>query len=214
MNEHPLLNDIAQAVVDLLPEKTVELTRQAQAAGIAPQKILLEGLAAGMKRVGELFAAQEFFVPEVLMAARAMEAGMAMVQLPAGESTAAGRVVLSVVEGDIHDLGKNIVKVLLKAEGFQVTDLGKDVPIETIVQAVAEQQPDILGLSALMTTTMTVMPVVINRLAEAGLRSRVKVVVGGAPLTAEYARSIGADGYAADAIAAVQLAKQLLGHGT
>jgi 5-methyltetrahydrofolate--homocysteine methyltransferase len=207
-----LLDQIAQALIDLLPQKTAQLVQAALDAGIEPRDVLLNGLAAGMKRVGELFACQEFFVPEVLMAARAMSAGMAVVRprLTAGSVASRGKVVLGVVQGDIHDLGKNIVKVLLEADGYEVIDLGKDVPTETIVRAVAELKPDVLGLSSLMTTTMTLMPAIMKALEDAGLRPPLRVIVGGAPLTADYAQSIGADGYAADGPGAVTAIKRLI----
>jgi 5-methyltetrahydrofolate--homocysteine methyltransferase len=152
------------------------------------------------------------------MAARAMAAGMAVVKAriaetgaPVAESLPSqGKVVLGVVQGDIHDLGKNIVKVLLEAEGFEVIDLGKDVPTEAIIRAVAEHKPDVLGLSSLMTTTMTLMPLVIKALEDAGLRAQTRVVVGGAPLTADYARSVGADGYAPDGPGAVVEIRRLI----
>jgi 5-methyltetrahydrofolate--homocysteine methyltransferase len=146
------------------------------------------------------------------MAARAMSAGMAVVRprLTAGAVTSRGKVVLGVVQGDIHDLGKNIVKVLLEADGYEVIDIGKDVPTESIVRAVAEHKPDVLGLSSLMTTTMTLMPVIMKALDDAGLRPPLKVIVGGAPLTADYAQSIGADSYAADAPGAVTAIRRLI----
>jgi 5-methyltetrahydrofolate--homocysteine methyltransferase len=223
----PLLAQISQAIIDLMPKKTAELTQAALDAGLAPKAILLEGLAAGMKRVGELFAAKEFFVPEVLLASRAMDSGFALVKplVKSGAVPRRGKVVIGVVQGDIHDIGKNIVKVLLEADGFELVDLGKDVPVERFVRAVAEQKGDMtgsasdpdrvprlfVGLSSLMTTTMPVMGDVITALDKSGLREHVRVIVGGAPLTADYARSIGADGYAADAPAAVQEFRNLLG---
>ena len=241
----PLLAQISQAIIDLMPKKTAELTQAALDAGLAPKAILLEGLAAGMKRVGELFAAKEFFVPEVLLASRAMDSGFALVKplVKSGAVPRRGKVVIGVVQGDIHDIGKNIVKVLLEADGFELVDLGKDVPVERFVRAVAEQKGDMtgtvrhscapplvqadvgrsaasdpdrvprlfVGLSSLMTTTMPVMGDVITALDKSGLREHVRVIVGGAPLTADYARSSGADGYAADAPAAVQEFRNLLG---
>jgi len=203
---------IAQAVVDLQPRKTAQLVQEVLAAGFLPQEILLNGLARGMNRVGELFAEKEFFVPEVLMASRTMEAGFELLRplLKAGDSGRLGRVVLGVVQGDIHDIGKNIVKVLLEAAGFEVIDLGRDVPVQDFVRSVREQQPQVIGLSSLMTTTMPLMAVVIDELEKHGLRDKVRVVIGGAPVTADYARSIGADGYAPDAPAAVREIRKLL----
>jgi len=203
---------IAQAVVDLQPRKTAQLVEDALASGIAPQEILLNGLARGMNRVGELFAEKEFFVPEVLMASRTMEAGFELLRplLKRGDSGQLGRVVLGVVQGDIHDIGKNIVKVLLEAAGFEVIDLGRDVPASDFVRSVKEQKPQVIGLSSLMTTTMPLMALVIRELERQGLRAGVKVMVGGAPVNAEYARAIGADGYAPDAPAAVREVRKLL----
>jgi len=230
-----LLPQIAQAIVDLMPKKAAQLTQAAIDQGLPPRTILLEGLAAGMKRVGELFACKEFYVPEVLLASRAMEAGFALVRpllardshhFPGrgaegergdgsrrenGDSPfAQGRIILGVVRGDIHDIGKNIVKTLLSAEGFETIDLGKDVPVADFLRAVKEQKPDVLGLSSLMTTTMPVMEEVIQELQRQDLRAGLKVIVGGAPLTADYARRIGADAYAPDAPSAVREVKRLL----
>jgi len=203
---------IAQAIVDLQPRKTAQLVQDALRAGRAPPDILLQGLARGMNRVGELFAAKEFFVPEVLMASRAMDAGFDLLRplLKAGDRGNQGRVVLGVVQGDIHDIGKNIVKVLLEAAGFEVIDLGRDVPVASFVHSVREQRPQVLGLSSLMTTTMPLMAVIINELQKQGLRDKVRVIVGGAPVNSDYARSIGADAYAPDAPAAVREIRRLL----
>jgi len=208
----PELDRIVRAVVDLMPKRTAELTRAALDAGVEPKTILLDGLAAGMRKVGALFAAKEFFVPDVLLASRAMEAGFTLLRprLEANPVPSRGKVVIGVVQGDVHDIGKNIVKVLLQAEGYELIDLGRDVPTESFVRAVAEQNPDILGLSSLMTTTMPVMADVIQALDREKLRSAVKVLVGGAPLTAEFARNIGADAYAHDAPAAVNTVQALL----
>ncbi|MEO0108190.1 MAG: corrinoid protein [candidate division WOR-3 bacterium] len=214
-SEMNLLARIAGAVVDLAPRRTAELTGAALAQGIEPRRVLLEGLAAGMRRVGELFAAKEFFVPEVLSASHAMEAGFALVRpmLESSPLPSQGRIALGVVTGDIHDIGKNIVKVLLQAEGFEVLDLGRDVPRSEFTRCIAEHRPDILGLSALMTTTMTVMAEIIQDLQTAGLRSAVKVLVGGAPLTPDFAQLIGADGYAPDAPTAIREVRRLLFQG-
>ena len=211
-DSHAKFAAIEQAVVDLQPRRTAQLVREALTAGSSPQEILLNGLARGMNRVGELFAEKEFFVPEVLMASRAMEAGFELLRprLKTGDQGRLGRVVLGVVQGDIHDIGKNIVKVLLEAAGFEVIDLGRDVPVQDFVRSVGEQQPQVIGLSSLMTTTMPLMAVVIEELRKRGLRDKVRVVVGGAPVSAEYARSIGADGYAPDAPAAVREIRRLL----
>jgi 5-methyltetrahydrofolate--homocysteine methyltransferase len=210
-----LLGQIARAVVDQMPKRTAELAARALKTGIAPRQILLDGLAAGMRRVGELFATKEYFVPDVLLAARALESGFAVIrpQLEAGALPNPGRIAIGVVQGDIHDIGKNIVKVLLQAEGYELVDLGRDVSTDRFVQAVEEHAPDILGLSSLMSTTMPTMEDVIKALDRSGLRSRVKVLVGGAPLTPEFACNIGADAYAPDAPAAIAIVRTLLARG-
>lgn len=179
----------------------------------APQIILNEGLIAAMTEVGDRFERQEFFVPEMLIAARAMQSGLQILKphLVDGDISAAGKVVAGTVRGDMHDIGKNLVVMMLEGAGFEINDLGTDVGPEQFVEAVKANQPDIVAMSALLTTTMPNMRATIVALEEAGIRDRVKVLVGGAPLTSEYASEIGADGYAADASRAVKLAKELLG---
>jgi 5-methyltetrahydrofolate--homocysteine methyltransferase len=179
----------------------------------APQVILNEGLIAAMTEVGDRFERQDFFVPEMLIAARAMQSGLQLLKphLVGGDITAAGKVVMGTVRGDLHDIGKNLVGMMLEGAGFEINDLGTDVAPEAFVKAVQDDQSDIVAMSALLTTTMRNMRATIVVLEEAGIRGRVKVVVGGAPLTSNYADGIGADGYAADASRAVKLAKELLG---
>lgn len=201
--EQELFSRLAEAVVALQPEQVRALCTEALHLGIPPDQALEKGLAFGMRRVGEKFACREFFVPEVLLAAKAMYAGFDILRerLPKQKSKK-GRVALGVVQGDIHDIGKNIVKVMAEAAGFTVVDLGRNVPLERFVAAV-QDGVEIIGMSSLMTTTMPNMAKVIDTLKRAGLREKVKVLVGGAPVNAEFARRIGADGYAPDAHQAV-----------
>jgi len=192
--------------------QVADRVRQALQGGLSPAEVL-SGLIAGMDRVGRDFQSGLLFVPEVLLAARAMHAGMAVLRPLLAETGApyVGTYLIGTVQGDLHDIGKNLVRMMLEGAGFQVLDLGTDVSPERFVAAVREHRPQILGMSALLTTTMPGMRRTIEALEEAGLRDRVKVMVGGAPVTAEYAREIGADAYAPDAATAVEVARRLLG---
>ncbi|MEO0077844.1 MAG: corrinoid protein [candidate division WOR-3 bacterium] len=214
-----LLKLLADAVVAMKPERVAELARLALEQGVSAEQAINQGLAAGMRRMGEKFAARECFVPEVLLASRAMYVGFEILQkkLTDGgrELVSRGRVVLGVVQGDIHDIGKNIVKVMTQAAGYEVIDLGRNVNLPEFVRAVEQYQPLVLGMSSLMTTTMPRMGTVIEMLDKAGLRNQVKVIVGGAPTTAEFARRIGADSWARDAHSAVEEVRRLAqGPGT
>lgn len=189
-----------------------ELVEQAVGEGVSPAEIISGYLIPAMTEVGARFERQEFYLPEMLIAARAMQTGLSVLKplLVEGEFETAGRVVIGTVKGDLHDIGKNLVSMLLEGAGFEITDLGVDVGPEKFVEAVRERKPDIMGVSALLTTTMPSMRSTIEALVEAGLRGKVKVLVGGAPLTQAYADQIGADGYAPDAAAAVRKAKELV----
>jgi 5-methyltetrahydrofolate--homocysteine methyltransferase len=189
------------------------LIQEALDEGISPSKILSDGLVAGMDVVGEKFRSDEIFMPEVLISARAMQAGMDVLRPKLIETGAklAGKIVLGTVKGDLHDIGKNLVGMLLEGAGYQVIDLGTDVPTEKFVDAVKSNRPNILGLSALLTTTMPMMKAAIESLIEAGVRDRIKIMVGGAPVTEKFAKDIGADGYAPDAASAVAKARELIG---
>ena len=184
----------------------------ALAAGVLPSAVLNEGLIAGMAEVGRLFEEGEYFVPEMLISARAMKSAMAILKplLTSGEVGAAGKVIIGTVKGDLHDIGKNLVSLMLEGAGFQVVDLGSDVSPEKYVEAAKEHTPNLVAMSALLTTTMVNMKSTITALEEAGLRGKVKVIIGGAPVTDAYAAQIGADGYASDASRAVAVAKSLL----
>lgn len=181
-------------------------------AGIPPSDILNKGCIAAMGEVGRLFEEGEMFVPEMLIAARAMQAGMNILKphLAEGEITSAGKVVIGTVAGDLHDIGKNLVGMMLEGAGFEIVDLGTDVSAGDFVGAVKAHNPDLIGMSALLTTTMPSMRATVDALAEAGLRDRVKVIIGGAPVTQAFANEIGADGFAPDASSATRKARELL----
>jgi 5-methyltetrahydrofolate--homocysteine methyltransferase len=186
---------------------------EALAQGVSPDAILNDACILAMAEVGALFEEGEKFVPEMLISARAMSAAMTILRprlIEAGVATV-GKVVLGTVHGDLHDIGKNLVGMMLEGAGFEVVDLGTDVAPAKFVEAVAEHQPQILGMSALLTTTTKSMPATLDALAAAGVRDRVKVIIGGAPITDEYARKIGADGFAADAGSAARTARALMG---
>jgi len=207
------LREIAENLVEGEVDKVRELTQAAIDKGIDVGKILNEGLTAGMTRVGELFKKEEIFLPEVLFAARAMKAGMELLEpllLSSGVVTK-GKIVLGTVKGDVHDIGKNLVAIMLNGAGFEVIDLGVDTPAERFVQAAKEHGARLIGMSALLGTTMQNMRTAIKALEEAGLKGQVKTMVGGAIVTQSFADKIGADGYAPDAPSAVDKAKELLG---
>ncbi len=206
-----------QAVVDGDAAAAEAAARAAIAAGIPPLVAIDEGFMPGMKEVGAGFAAGDLFLPDMMLAARAMQRALAILEpelkAAAVERTVAGRVVIGTVAGDIHEIGKNLVGMLLSTSGFEVHDLGVNVAPERFVEAAQEHRADIVGLSALLTTTMTGQRTVIAALQEAGLRPHVKVMVGGAPVTGAWATEIGADGYSEDAMGAVELARRLVGAG-
>jgi len=210
-----ILEQLTHSIIIGEPEQTVDLTKQALAAGIEPMAIIQQGLIPGMNSVGEKFQCGDYFLPDLIIAADGMQQAMEILEpeLRARQQVykSAGTVVLGTVKGDIHEIGKSLVATMLSANGFKVYDLGVDVPTDQFISKLKETSADLLGLSALLTTTMTVQREVIQALGEAGLRGRVKVMVGGAPVTRSWAESIGADGYAEDAIGAVQLAKKLIG---
>jgi 5-methyltetrahydrofolate--homocysteine methyltransferase len=187
--------------------------REALTAGAEPIRLVSEGISPAMSEVGRLFEEGEYFVPELLIAARATKEVFEILRPLLAQTGVkpAGRVLLGTVRGDLHDIGKNLVAALLEGGGFEVSDLGVDVAPERFVAAVREQQPQVLGLSALLTTTMPGMKTTLEALKSAGVRERVKVMVGGAPVTESYARAIGADGFADNAAAAVDLARRLVG---
>ena len=216
------MNDTAfeamrRAVVDGDADAAAAAASAAIAAGIPPLVAIDEGFMPGMKEVGAGFAASDLFLPDMMLAARAMQRALNVLepelQKAAVERAVAGRVVIGTVAGDIHEIGKNLVGMLLSTSGFEVHDLGVNVSPERFVAAVQEHRADIVGLSALLTTTMTGQRTIIAALQAAGLRPPVKVMVGGAPVTGAWASEIGADGYSEDAMGAVELAKRLVGAG-
>ncbi len=210
-----LYTQLAQAVIDGDQELTLSLTQQTLDQGVNPLEIIKQGLTPGLDVVGEKFSCGEYFLPHLVMAGNALKAALARLEpaLKAGGMTrqVAGTVVLGTVAGDIHEIGKSLVGTMLLANGFVVHDLGVDVPASKFIAAVTETGANLVGLSALLTTTMNVQRKVIQELIEAGLRDRVKVMVGGAPVGMEWAQEIGADGYAEDAVGAVALARRLVG---
>ena len=203
---------LSNSVIKGNREEVVELTQEAVDEGVKPNEIINQGLINGMNVVGKRFKAGDMFVPEVLMAAKAMKGGMEIVQplLVEGEREEAGRVLLGTVAGDLHDIGKNLVGMMMESGGLEVTDLGTDVEADEFVENIREVKPHVLGMSALLTTTMLEMKDVIEVLEEEGLRDDVKVIVGGAPVTKEFADEIGADGWAPDAASAKDLVFELL----
>ena len=206
------LQKIADAVIVGNREEVAQLTQAAVDGGVSPSDIITEGLIAGMAVVGAKFKANEFYVPEVLIAARAMHAGMDIVKpLLAGTGAKPrGVVVIGTVKGDLHDIGKNLVSMMLEGGGWEVIDLDVDVAPEKFVEVVTTGAAQLVALSALLTTTMPSMKDTIDALSAAGVRGNVKVVIGGAPVTQEYADEIGADGYAPDAASAVDKANELI----
>ena len=204
-----MLDDLRQNVIDGNAPGAQNLVSQALAAGLPPEQILTDGLISAMSEVGRLFEAGEYYVPEMLVAARAMKGGLALLRpgLLAANVKAVGKIVIGTVQGDLHDIGKNLVAMMMEGAGFVVVDLGVDASPSKFVDAVRQHQPDLLGLSALLTTTMPKMKDTIQALTEAGLRGSVKVMIGGAPITERYAREIGADVYAPDASSAATRAK-------
>lgn len=208
-----ILKEISENLQKGQASKVAELVKKALDQGIEPMKVLNDGMVAGMNIVGIKFRNNEMFVPEVLIAARAMKAGMEILRPILTETgiEPIGKIVIGTVKGDLHDIGKNLVKMMLEGGGFEVIDLGTDVSAEKFLEAVNQYHPDIVGMSALLTTTMTYMKTVIEELKNTGMRDKVIVMVGGAPVTDHYAKEIGADGYAKDAASAVEKAKELIG---
>ncbi len=203
---------IKKAVVEFESDKIKGLVRELLDRGVAPLDILEQGLIPGMKEIGRLFAIKEYYVPEVLLGSETFYAGFELIKplLVQTDIIKKGKIVIGVVQGDIHDIGKNIVKVMLESSGYEVLDLGRDVPNDKFIEAVINEKPKILALSSLMTTTMVQMETIIKILNKKKLRKSVKVIIGGAPVNQEYANKIGADGYAEDAAGAVKLIDNLI----
>jgi 5-methyltetrahydrofolate--homocysteine methyltransferase len=207
-----VIKEIFDSILEGSQKVTVVKVQQALDAGINPGVILNDGMVAAMAEVGRLFEEGEYFVPEMLIAARAMQNGLALLKphLASANVKSQGKVVAGTVKGDLHDIGKNLVCMMLEGAAFEIVDLGSDVTPEKFVEAVRTTGASVICMSALLTTTMPNMKTTIEALKAAGLRDKVKIMVGGAPLTDQYAREIGADGYAPDASRAVALARSLL----
>ncbi|MBL7160978.1 MAG: corrinoid protein [Anaerolineales bacterium] len=206
------MTTIYNSIIEGAKDETLVSVQQALDAGLDPGKVLNEGMISAMKEVGRLFEEGEFFVPEMLIAARAMQAGLGILRPLLVDSgiEPVGKVVIGTVKGDLHDIGKNLVAMMMEGAGFEVIDLGTDVSPEQFVEAAKAHQPDIIGMSALLTTTMPSMEATIKALQEAGVRKSIKVLVGGAPVTDAFADKIKADGFSPDASRAANLAKSLL----
>lgn len=211
--EKEILNRLIDCIVNLDIDGVQQACKDALAAGIPPFRAVMEGMAKGMDVVGQKYEAKEYFLAELIMAGETMKEGMTILQphLKPGDLKVTGKVIIGTVRGDLHDIGKNIVATLLKAAGFDTIDIGTDVPAEKFVEAVRERKPDIMGMSALLTVTMTEMETVIKELKKAGLRDKVKVIIGGAPITSDYAKKIGADAAAKNAVEGVNICKTWMG---
>jgi 5-methyltetrahydrofolate--homocysteine methyltransferase len=210
-----VLAKLRDCVVNLDIDGVKRAAKEAIDAGVTPYEAIMEGMAKGMEIVGEKYEAGEYFLAELIMAGETMKEGLSVLQpyMKTGDMKHIGKVVIGTVEGDLHDIGKNVVITLLTASGFEVIDLGVDVPAEKFVEAVKQYKPDIVAMSALLTTTMVNMAKVIKALEQAGLRDKVKIIVGGAPLTEEYAKQIGADAYGRDAVEGVNICKRWVSRG-
>ncbi len=208
-----VLAEISNAIFEGRVKEMPTLTNRALGEGLSAKQILDAGLMPGMDHVGVEFKKGKKFVPEVLLSARTMQASLDILKPMLAEAGAkmTGKAVIGTVKGDLHDIGKNLVGMMLEGSGFEVVDLGKDVPPEKFVEAVKAHKPDVVGMSALLTTTMRSMGSTITALQEAGLRDNVKIMVGGAPVTTDFAVQIGADAYASNAPAAADLAKKFVG---
>lgn len=213
MSEVGLLTRLKDAIVNLDFDGSKLLAQEAVAKGIPPNEIITKAISSAMEEVGRKFEASEYFLSELIVAGEIGKEISQMLQpyMKGSEIKKIGKVVIGTVKGDLHDIGKNIFGMMLEAAGFEVIDLGNDVPAEAFVEAVKNHKPDILGMSALLTVTMVEMENVIKELKKAGVREKVKVIIGGAPITEEYAKRIGADGYGKDAVVGVDICKAWVG---
>jgi trimethylamine corrinoid protein len=213
MANQDLLNEAREALLTQDKAKAEDVAKRGLAAGMSPEELMNGGFIAGIRELGDKFEEGEVFLPELMLAAEAMEAAMTILNaaLPTGKTETRGVVVIGTVEGDVHDIGKAIVCAYMRASGFEVHDLGRDVPAETFVEAAIEHKADVVGASALLTATLRQQRNIVEALKEAGIRDRVKFVVGGATCTPDWADQIGADAYAADAGDGIKKIEALLG---
>jgi 5-methyltetrahydrofolate--homocysteine methyltransferase len=211
MDKH--IQEVYDSVLSGNLSETKQNVQTALASNVPAEELLNNGLIAAMKEVGQLFEEGEYFVPEMLISARAMQAGMSVLRpiLVDQDIKPVGKVVIGTVKGDLHDIGKNLVSMMLEGSGFQMIDIGTDVSPEKFLEAINEHKPDIVGMSALLTTTMMNIPKTITYLAEQGVRNKIKIIIGGAPVSKKFADEIGADGFAPDASQAAAVAKRLMG---
>lgn len=210
--QEELIKGLSDGVVDMEEESVEEISREYLEAGYPALEGIMKGLVDGMNRAGQLYEEEEYFVTDILLCADAMYAGLQVLRPALSEEGGKKKRkgIIGVVEGDTHDIGKNLVKIMLETAGFDMIDLGRDVPLSRFVDAVREEEAEFICMSTLMTTTMGGMETVIHMLEEAGLRGKVKVMIGGGPISQRYADRIGADGYSQNAVEAVKLAKRLL----
>ena len=211
-SKEELLKRLSDGVVEMEEDDVEEAAKEYLEAGYPAFDGIMEGLVDGMNRASQLYEEEEYFVTDVLLCSDAMYVGLDILRPYLPEESGEGKIkgVIGVVEGDTHDIGKNLVKIMMETGGFEVHDLGRDVPLDAFVDYVRENEVDILCMSSLMTTTMPGMGIVIDKLKESGLRDKVKVMVGGAPVSPAFAKKIGADGYTSSAIEAVEFAKSLV----
>jgi corrinoid protein of di/trimethylamine methyltransferase len=209
-NEKEILSKLRDAIVNLDIDGVKKAAGEVVSSGIPAYKAVIEGMAKGMEIVGQKYEDGEYFLAELIMAGETMKEGMTVLEpyLKAGDIKSAGKVVIGTVKGDLHDIGKNVVVTLLKAANFEVVDLGVDVSAEQYVEAVKQNSPDIVAMSALLTTTMIEMEGIVKLLKKEGLKKKVKIIIGGAPITPEYAKKIGADAAAKDAVEGVRTCTQ------
>lgn len=207
-----LLSELSRCVRDMEDEQVTDVAQEYAAAGYDPQEGVLNGLVPGMNEAGELYEQEEYYIPELLICADAMYNGLDVLRpLMANEQATQGaKVVIGVIQGDTHDIGKNLVKIMLETAGYQMIDLGRDVPVERFVETVRQEKPQVVALSTLMSTSMNHMGRLVTALRDAGLRDGVKVIIGGAPVSRNFAEKIGADGYSENATEAVKLVDRLL----
>lgn len=211
-SKEELLAELARCVLEMEDDAVIPVAQEYAEAGYDPQDGIMDGLVVGMNQAAVLYDEEEYYIPELLICSAAMYNGLDVLKplLPQEEKKSQQKVVIGVVQGDTHDIGKNLVKIMLEAAGFEVVDLGRDVLVERFIEATREENAQIVALSTLMSTSMQNMGRVVTLLQEAGLRDQVKVIIGGAPVSPAFAKKIGADGYSANATDAVQLVRELL----